>query len=325
LELIEWDSTNPINNNSTVTLTNADVKPSPDGSDSAAWLRGGTMDQTINGVKGFSNNIDGGGGNDTINGGSKIDYLYGGAGDDQLNGGDGADRLSGGAGRDTLSGEKGNDFLYGDDGNDSIVGGDGSDTIYGGEGNDTITGDGSWRFAGNDIIFGGKGNDSVSGGNGNDYLAGEAGNDTLDGNAGNDTIVGGLGSDILTGAAGNDAFVFRLGDSKQGATIFTDTITDFARGTDKIWLDWANYETSITTQKPLNVTVAQVGGDTLLNFDFVGNPAINGDGTDYRILLRSFNASTLGTGSTLQQNLAQMFILYDERAVTYPPAATAMI
>jgi Ca2+-binding RTX toxin-like protein len=320
LELIQWGDTTP-NNNATVTLTDADAQTSPNGS-TAAWLLGGNRSQTINGVINFSNKIDGGAGNDTINGGELIDYLYGNTGNDQLNGGDGADRLSGGAGRDRLSGGSDNDFLFGDNDDDSLVGGDGSDTIYAGEGNDTIIGDGSFRFAGNDIIFGGNGNDSASGGNGNDYLAGEAGNDTLDGNAGNDTIVGGLGSDVLTGAAGNDAFVFRLGDSKQGATIFTDTITDFARGTDKIWLDWANYETSVTTRNPLNVTVADgLNGGTDLSFDFVGN----GVGTDYRINLSNIRASSLGTGSTLQKNLNEMFILYDQRAVSYPPAAPAMI
>jgi len=306
LGLISWGDETP-NNNATMNVNISDVR------ENEAWLLGGNSSQIINGLKDLTNNIDGGAGNDTINGGNKIDWLYGNTGNDQLNGGGDADRLSGGAGRDTLSGGSGDDFLFGDDDGDSLVGGDGSDTIYAGEGNDTISGDGSWRFAGNDIIFGGNGNDSASGGNGNDYLAGEAGNDTLDGNAGNDTIVGGLGSDVLTGAAGNDAFVFRLEHAKEGATIFTDTITDFEFGADKIWLDWANYETSVTRQKPLNVVVSQSGVNTELNFDFVGN----GVGVDYRIRLSNFDASTLGTGSTLQTNLNKMFILYDQRAVTY--------
>jgi len=55
----------------------------------------------------------------------------------------------------------------------------------------------------------------------------------LDGGGGDDTIEGGASKDQLTGGDGADAFVFTSAPSDASA----DLITDFASGTDRIWLD----------------------------------------------------------------------------------------
>ena len=284
--------------------------------DKKAWVLGGSSDQTITGVRRAVNNIDGAGGDDTIIGGMMDDYLYGGNGNDRLRGGEGSDRLSGGNGDDALLGDKGNDFIYGDDGNDFIEGGDGADTINGGEGADTIFGDNQndTSQGSADVIFAGGGNDSVFGGVGHDFINGESGNDVIRGESGNDTLVGGLGNDTLSGGSGEDAFVFRLADAKNSSgQLFTDTITDFTIGQDKIWLDWTNYESTVTRTKPLEVKVSAVGNGTMLEFDFTSNRA----GTDYRMILSNVSAGSLGSGNKLVENLNKMIVVYDNSDVQF--------
>ena len=273
------------------------------------WARGGMPNQTITGAAGVVNTLDGGGGNDTIIGQNKNDFLYGGNGNDSVTGGAGNDAMSGGDGNDTVLGGTGNDWLYGDAGNDRLVGGKGADTINGGAGNDVIFGDDTVASAPGtrDVIFAGDGNDTANGGAGNDFLYGELGNDSLIGDGGDDTIVGGQGYDTLTGGAGADAFVLQLSDTKNGSTVFLDTVTDFTIGTDKLWIEWADYASSVTQQKPLNVDVsAATGGGTLLKFDFTSN----GFGTDYQVVLSNINFDSLGSGMTLEKKLNDMFIVY---------------
>jgi serralysin len=188
----------------------------------------------------FGNGADiifGGAGGDTITGGSGNDHIYG----FQLSSGvastDGADSIHGGDGNDYIQGNAGNDTLFGDNGNDRINGGNNDDSISGGNGNDTVNGN-----LGNDVIHGDDGNDSLRGGQGNDYLDGGNGNDILLGDLGNDTIHGGAGYDLMTGGDGADTFTFSVGDSTfvttstQGLAYFSDTITDFQHGTDKLEL-----------------------------------------------------------------------------------------
>ena len=113
-------------------------------------MRGTEAGDSINAsASTVSQEISGGGGNDTITGGSGSDWLYGGegadtisagAGNDSVKGDDGNDSLSGGTGNDTLDGGTGNDSLRGDAGDDSLTGGQGSDTLIGGAGNDQIFG-----------------------------------------------------------------------------------------------------------------------------------------------------------------------------------------
>jgi Ca2+-binding RTX toxin-like protein len=187
--------------------------------------------------------IFGGAGSDSIDGGSGNDHLYG----FQLTGGDpstdGADTIVGGLGSDYIQGNAGNDVLIGDQGNasvgdaDRINGGNGDDFIAANGGNDTVNGN-----KGNDTIFGQDGNDSLRGGQGDDSIDGGNGNDIILGDLGNDTIHGGAGYDLMTGGDGADTFTFSLGDatfvttSTQGLAYFSDTITDFQHGTDKLEL-----------------------------------------------------------------------------------------
>jgi Ca2+-binding RTX toxin-like protein len=61
---------------------------------------------------------------------------------------------------------------------------------------------------------------------------------------GNDTLKGGAGADTLSGGTGADQFVFRASsDSAPGAR---DTITDFARGSDKLALSAIDADVSLT-------------------------------------------------------------------------------
>jgi serralysin len=94
-------------------------------------------------------------------------------------------------------------------------------------GNDTI-----FTSAGDDTVYGGSGNDLISTGKGEDKLFGGSGNDTINGGYGNDFINGQSGNDILTGGQGYDDFVVKANDG-------ADTITDFMRGQDQIFLDYS--------------------------------------------------------------------------------------
>jgi len=197
--------------------------------------------------------------NDTFTGSAGADEVRGAGGTDTLNGGDGADRLRGEAGNDVLNGEGGDDFLWGDAGADSFNGGSGTDTVTftysktgvslnlttgvhtGDAAGDSFTSierfqltdqstqaDSFTGSSGADWVAGYKGADTLNGMDGNDTLNGGAHADVIDGGAGNDKLLGELGNDTLTGGAGADQFWFNV------ANFGTDTVTDFADGTDKI-------------------------------------------------------------------------------------------
>lgn len=100
----------------------------------------------------------GGGGNDTIDGLDGGDFIQGGAGSDTLFGGDGADYIEtgdsdslatdvdvahGDAGNDTLFGYTiGQEVMYGDDGDDTLISAGPEDQLYGGNGDDQI----EWEY-----------------------------------------------------------------------------------------------------------------------------------------------------------------------------------
>lgn len=101
----------------------------------------------------YSDNLNGGDGDDTLHGLGGNDTLLGGRGEDRLLGGIDNDNLQGGAGNDTLEGEDGDDTLLGGDGDDILRGGyGGSDTFDGGAGNDILE-----DLQGADVVYFGRG------------------------------------------------------------------------------------------------------------------------------------------------------------------------
>ena len=79
------------------------------------------------------------------------------------------------------------------------------------------------------FIWGLDGNDDIEGNQGNDVIFGGSGDDVADGGAGNDVIYAGQNWDVMTGGADADIFVL-------SRDLFSDTITDFTPGEDKIAL-----------------------------------------------------------------------------------------
>ena len=174
----------------------------------------------IDGLAG-NDTINGFGGNDSIIGGVGVDLLFGSEGADTLEGGDGGDTLKGGDDNDLLSGGTGYDLLEGNDGDDTINGNLGNDFLVGGAGFDVLNGN-----EGRDTINGNAGNDLINGGLGNDRLIGEAGNDTINGGADTDEIFGGNGNDEINGNQGGDIL---NGDSGND-TLFGGKAPDIIRG-----------------------------------------------------------------------------------------------
>ena len=82
-------------------------------------------------------------------------------------------------------------------------------------------------------LISGSGADVLTGNSAGNTIEGRGGNDTINGGDGNDILIGGAGVDVLTGGAGNDIFRY-LAVSDALDTGTTETITDFAVGSDKI-------------------------------------------------------------------------------------------
>jgi Ca2+-binding RTX toxin-like protein len=135
-----------------------------------ATIIGNDTDETLNGVAGEVNYIDGAGGNDQLLGGLLSDVLIGGAGDDYLDGSASDDSLWGDAGDDRLLGGGGDDTLDTDTGNDQAFGGSGDDWIH------------LEKGLASDIkeVFGDQGDDVFSAGLGTDRIDGGQGIDRVD-------------------------------------------------------------------------------------------------------------------------------------------------
>ena len=200
----------------------------------------GEADNVIN-----TENIIGGGGNDTLTGNSAGNIIHGLGGADVIDGAAGTDTVSydersapvnvsldgvandgdpavaeadnvinteniiGGNGNDTLTGNSAGNIIRGLGGNDTIAGGAGPDLIDGGGGTDTATyADHPTAVA---VSLDGLANDGTTGELDNvintENLVGGGGNDTLTGNAGPNFIRGLGGNDQLRGLAGNDLLI----------------------------------------------------------------------------------------------------------------------
>jgi hypothetical protein len=119
-------------------------------------------------------------------------------------------------------------FYFGGETEDRLSGSDGDDLIDGMGGDDSLLG-----LAGDDLIDGGDGHDLLRGGDGDDILLGRDGSDTLEGGRGDDDLGGDAGDDWLTGGRGSDMFSVDLMAAGQPGV---DTVTDFARGEDLLWI-----------------------------------------------------------------------------------------
>ncbi|MCP9834022.1 MULTISPECIES: hypothetical protein [unclassified Cyanobium] len=151
--------------------------------------------------------------------------LTGNSAADQLNGSDGNDTLNGGTGNDTLAGGSGNDVYIVDSLGDVVVEllGEGTDTIQTNLANFSLAGKQVENLTGSNAIA-----HVFTGNSLNNVLTGNGAADQLNGSTGNDTLIGGAQNDTLTGGAGLD--VFKFNSPGEG----TDTILDFASGSDKI-------------------------------------------------------------------------------------------
>jgi len=189
---------------------------------------------------------------------------------------------------DTLTGSSGNDFFTGLGGNDSIHGADGNDTLRGSGGNDTIDGgDGidSLEFANAtaginftlnqgtnpaDPVNGLWSTGALPGGIGTDLyknMEGVIGTefaDTLTGSGLADVLQGGGGTDTITGSAGIDTFKFVVTSDSSAALSFSDVITDFVHGTDKIDLSAIDANTGVDSDQAF-AFVAPANENTVAN------------------------------------------------------------
>ncbi|NBN79435.1 hypothetical protein GWI72_14255 [Microvirga tunisiensis] len=180
-------------------------------------------------------------------------FVNGRGGNDTITTSAGDDVVYGGSGADIITTGKGNDTLVGGSGHDRLLAGDGQDLLEGGSGDDLLDGG-----AGDDRLSAGSGNDILKAGSGNDALFAGAGNDTLEGGAGTDFLSGEAGLDTLTGGQGSDSFVVAFGTG-------LDTITDFTRGQDRLYLDHS--VTSQLARQPFSVEFDIAGSLVTLRSD----------------------------------------------------------
>ena len=281
-----------------------------------AQATGGSGSDTLTGIE----NLTGSAYADGLSGSGVANVLNGGVGADTMTGGDGSDiyyvdnvgdvvtetnATSGVGGYDTVYSDlssytlganvengritaTGAANLTGNGLNNFVYAGAGNNVLDGSTGNDTT----SYAYATAAVTVslavttaqttGGSGSDTLTaienltGSTYADKLTGSTGTNALDGGAGNDTLSGGLGADRLTGGTGADTF--RFVTTADGS----DTITDFASGTDKIYIVAANFGLTagaganlVINGTPSSAAAAFVYNSTtgVLGFDSDGNGA----------------------------------------------------
>jgi Ca2+-binding RTX toxin-like protein len=182
-----------------------------------------------------------------------------------LSGAGGADNLKGGAGDDTLDGGSGNDILNGGGGGDRMLGGSGDDEYLVNNAFDVVV---EALDAGTDIV-----SSSV------DFVLGDhvekltltgtaalgTGNvlaNTLLGNASANTLEGRDGADTLTGGGGADRYVLT-------STVGSDTITDFASGSDRLVVSQATLAVRNGDAVLDNATSIAAPGGFAVNAEYV--------------------------------------------------------
>jgi Ca2+-binding RTX toxin-like protein len=193
-----------------------DVDATPDVADMSSPVTD-VADVTLNGTD-LPDTLVATAASETINGLGGDDTIIGiGGGFDQLNGGDGDDLIIGGSGGGQTfeTGGNGDDIMWagavGDTGaNDPTS----LDHLDGGAGNDTMHGVGNGNLTGDD------GDDTLIAGNHSGV------GDTLQGGAGDDTLVSGAGDDGMIGGDGADTFVFNVADGGNSH----DVVSDFTPG-----------------------------------------------------------------------------------------------
>ncbi|MGF1462883.1 MAG: hypothetical protein ACFB2Z_06925 [Maricaulaceae bacterium] len=135
----------------------------------------------------------------------------------------------------------------------------------------------------------GGGADTIVSGSGSDTLNGQAGEDTLEGGAGADLLLGGLGADLLSGGDGADALFGGFGDDVLSGGAGADTIG--GGGGDDL----------------ITGTLAEVDGDTILNFDLGDVLFVTGEGITGAVFDADTGTLTISSAdedSTLAVDLA---------------------
>jgi Ca2+-binding RTX toxin-like protein len=217
-----------------------------------------------------------------------------------------ANQLYGLGGNDYITAAAGNDFIDGGAGNDTMLGGLGNDIFvigsvtdraveYSGQGTDTANVNvNDYRLDANvermvmsSAVYRAYGNDlanTITAGTNANAIFGLGGQDYISAGGGNDVLVGGAGKDTLVGGAGNDIFRYgAVSESPQGANL-RDTISDFARGSDRIDLAGIDANSSVAGNQAFTFvgTGAFTGASGQLRYGVFGTTAvveadINGD------------------------------------------------
>jgi len=255
---------------------------------------------TLTGVNGNSNVIDGAAGDDTITGANLGDTLLGGAGNDRLLGLDGDDLLEGG------------------DGNDTLDGGRGADTLRGGAGDDVLGGATSTLdqgYTANNWYYDPLAGNTYEGGVGNDTLNGTSRADLYLFNLGDgaDTVIepgaiyGQPAAQVDVLRFGADIAPADLTVSRSGA----DLVLSHVNGTDRVtFKNWFNNSGGSTNFQVERVEFADGTLWTNAELSVRGLQVVGTDGADtltslsgYSNVLNGLGGNDTLTGSNLGDTL----------------------